>query len=110
MDKKKVAILTFFNRLNYGADLQAYALNKIIRDMGYDCEVLDVLSTDHHLARSPEIFKPLSIAKNIIGIKSYINKKLSKSLCMSSVVFYGKRIRTRKSRFDEFKKQFIVVF
>lgn len=36
----KVGILTFTGTNNYGAALQAYALNRKIRDMGYDCETL----------------------------------------------------------------------
>ena len=36
----KVGILTFIGTNNYGAVLQAYALNRKIRDMGYDCETI----------------------------------------------------------------------
>lgn len=37
----KVAIMTFVRAYNYGAVLQAYALNKVINDMGVDCETID---------------------------------------------------------------------
>lgn len=40
-EKKKVRTLTFHRVLNYGAVLQAYALAKTVRDMGYDCKVAD---------------------------------------------------------------------
>lgn len=36
----KVGILTFIGTNNYGAALQAYALNRKICDMGYDCHTL----------------------------------------------------------------------
>ena len=38
---KKVGVLTFLHNGNYGSSLQAYALQKVIRDMGYDCEHID---------------------------------------------------------------------
>lgn len=37
----KVAILTFQNALNYGAILQAYALQQAINKLGGDCEIID---------------------------------------------------------------------
>lgn len=40
---KKVGILTFQRASNYGAALQMYALQKKIRDLGHDAEVIDLL-------------------------------------------------------------------
>lgn len=37
----KTGILTFHNTLNYGAQLQAYALQQTLLGMGLDCEVID---------------------------------------------------------------------
>lgn len=39
--RSKVAIMTFHVAHNYGAMLQAYALQKAICKLGFDCEVLD---------------------------------------------------------------------
>ena len=33
-----IGILTFLHNGNYGSSLQAYALQRVIREMGYDCE------------------------------------------------------------------------
>lgn len=45
----KIATLTFLETLNYGAVLQAYALQKKLNDDGYDTEVLRLwLSPDNH--------------------------------------------------------------
>ena len=39
MKKKKIAILTlYYQNYNYGGLLQAYALQKIIETMGYECK------------------------------------------------------------------------
>ncbi len=40
--RSKVAILTFQRAINYGAALQAYALQRVISEMGYQCELLDL--------------------------------------------------------------------
>ena len=37
----KIGIMTFHWANNYGASLQAYALKKVILDMGHSCEIID---------------------------------------------------------------------
>ena len=37
----KIGLLSFHNALNYGAALQAYALERVLEDHGYDCEYID---------------------------------------------------------------------
>ena len=39
--KMKIGILTLHSQINYGGVLQAYALQKHLRDNGYDAEVID---------------------------------------------------------------------
>jgi hypothetical protein len=39
--KKKIAILTYHNAVNYGAVLQAYALSTKLSSLGVACEILD---------------------------------------------------------------------
>lgn len=38
---KKVGILTTFRQPNWGSVLQAYALQQVINDLGYDSELID---------------------------------------------------------------------
>lgn len=38
---KKVGIVTFHASYNYGSMLQAYALQKVILNMGFDCEIIN---------------------------------------------------------------------
>ena len=38
---ERVGIITFLHNDNYGSSLQAYALQRVIREMGHDCEHLD---------------------------------------------------------------------
>ncbi len=39
--KKKIGVLTFHQSSNYGAIMQAYALNKALNSLGADCETID---------------------------------------------------------------------
>lgn len=39
--KKKVGIVTFHASYNYGSMLQAYALQQVILNMGFDCEIIN---------------------------------------------------------------------
>ncbi|NLY04321.1 MAG: polysaccharide pyruvyl transferase family protein [Campylobacter sp.] len=41
---RKVGLITFHNALNYGAALQAYATQKYINQLGYDCEIIDYIN------------------------------------------------------------------
>ena len=41
----KVALLSFHNAFNYGAALQAYALQSTVEDMGVECEYIDYVNT-----------------------------------------------------------------
>ena len=41
MAARKIGILTLQNQLNYGGVLQAFALQRVLRDKGYDAEVVD---------------------------------------------------------------------
>ena len=38
---KKVGIITMHKVVNYGSALQAYALQRVIEKLGYDCEIID---------------------------------------------------------------------
>lgn len=38
MQKNKIGIMTLFFNINYGATLQAYSLQKVLNEMGYECE------------------------------------------------------------------------
>lgn len=53
---KKVGIITQHRVVNYGSVLQTYALQEKIKELGYDCEVIDYY---------PERFTPLGMLKRI---------------------------------------------
>lgn len=55
----KIGIVTFSRCDNYGAELQAYALQKKLNGMGYDAEVLDLEMQKKELASSRVIKKAI---------------------------------------------------
>ena len=68
MNKKKVLIITFPLFVNYGGILQAYALQSVIKDMGYD------VCTDLRWLDNPRFF--IAIARFFFRLlKKYILKK-----------------------------------
>ncbi|MEN6385118.1 MAG: polysaccharide pyruvyl transferase family protein [Phycisphaerales bacterium] len=106
MKMKKVAILTFFNRMNYGADLQAYALHKKVKDLGYDCEILDVLAPNDPCAKRPQIYKPLASSQKMQSIKNRINKKI---VTFMAKILGTKNAQLKKEKFEQFKKMYMAV-
>ena len=43
---KKVGLITYHKSYNYGAMLQVYATQYIIKKMGYDCKIIDYVNKD----------------------------------------------------------------
>ncbi|WP_158231933.1 MULTISPECIES: polysaccharide pyruvyl transferase family protein [unclassified Sporosarcina] len=48
---KTVGIITFHNTINYGGILQTYALQKVIREMGYDVENINYVNNEKTYAK-----------------------------------------------------------
>ena len=53
---KKVGIITMHKVINYGSALQAYALQRVIEKLGYDCEIIDYIYPNaYHLSQYAKI-------------------------------------------------------
>lgn len=63
MDKKKVGIITMHRPISFGSSLQAYALQRKIQDLGYDCEIIDY-QYPNKLHKSPQ--NPVKVFVNSI--------------------------------------------
>lgn len=59
---KKVGIITFHASHNYGSMLQAYALQRVILGMGYDCEIINFRSVVQK-----EMYKPIFMKGTLYG-------------------------------------------
>lgn len=73
----KVGILTFHQTANYGAMLQAYALWKVIRDLGHDVEIVDyqpMRSTLEYLKGMLWSKHPIRRIKQYCHLQNFIKK------------------------------------
>lgn len=83
---KKVGIVTIHKINNYGAALQAYALNRHIRSLGHDVKTIDFRT--YRVAESYKLFHPLESKMDLLRN-------------FQSLLYAGK-LRKRKARFDRF--------
>ena len=103
MNKSKIAILTFHRAVNYGAVLQAYALQRTLFLLGYDAEIIDYRNE----AIERNYYSPIGNSKKIKGIiKSLlffeIQNGRNKAFCnfVSNNLVVSKNKYTNKNIFD----------
>lgn len=86
---KKLAIVTFQRAYNYGALLQAYALQTIIEELGHECDIIDY---------SPQMYDRYF---NLTNLKSCKNIK---QFCW--FLIHGRKKKEVFKRFQEFSDQY----
>lgn len=100
-NEKKIGILTIHDSTNYGAVLQAFALNKYIQDLGYKCQVIDY--QQHELFKYTKVLSLARISWNNYPYKTPVRKlKLLISLILSAPRKY-RRLRS----FKRFRNKYI---
>lgn len=82
-----IGILTYHTGYNYGASLQNYALQQVIKKMGFECETIN-FETDEFLANR-EMF-------------SHNPKRLKEVIKMLTRIPYYSSLKERQSLFDEY--------
>lgn len=83
---KKVGIVTIHKINNYGAALQAYALNRYIRLLGHDAKTIDFRT--YRVAESYKLLRSLETKMDLVRN-------------VQAMMFVGK-LHRRKARFDQF--------
>lgn len=99
--EKKVGIITIVKVNNYGAELQAYALQKKLNLLGYDAEIIDYLfykNKAHISERISRPFYPYPIKKRI---KEFLEPWYHKIRCLP----YWDSKQRREQAFDLFHKR-----
>ena len=91
---KKVAIMTWYQHKNYGTTLQALALQKVIKNLGYYVEGIDYYSNGYY--RETFLEKILSKQRIKEGIRNKVNR-----------IRYGSVVDSKK---EELYKKFIEDF
>lgn len=65
---KKIGIITIHSDLNYGAALQAFALNQYLRDQGYNSHIINYIKIPNH----PRVYPfPKNIAYKLMNIPRF---------------------------------------
>lgn len=94
--KMRIGILTFHRAENFGAVLQAYALQTFLRNNGYEALIIDY--RNHNIEAMYDIFNPrvLFTRKNIfVSLRLYLSK--FKNVCDR---------KTCKSKYRKFRNDF----
>ena len=92
----KIGILTFHRAHNYGAVLQCFALQEILKEMGYEVEVIDY--------RQPFIEDYYSVIR-----LSMLKKSLKHPKSFLSIPFIAFRNFKRKKIYSDFLQHFITL-
>ncbi len=66
--RKRIGIITIHSDLNYGAALQAYALNQFLRNKGYDSQIINYIKIPNHPREYPF---PKNIAYKLMNIPRF---------------------------------------
>lgn len=100
MTNNKIGMLSFHESLSFGATLQCFALQKVVRDMGYDPEFIDFqrkkCAEFKSLKTQPSTKERLKqhVIRLILGIQNIIQSKNNKRV---------------DSAFEDFKKENIKI-
>lgn len=106
----KIGILTFVHAYNYGAELQCFALQRKLRNLGYECEVLDIYRpSDPEYKKNKNTdkrFKQLYAFNNVSDVKARLHTIASKVINNIFCFIYHKKYKERKNNFLEFHKKY----
>ena len=94
----KIGIITILKVNNYGAELQAYALQRVLNILGYDAEIIDYL-----FYKNPQHIKTSHSKPNFhFGIKKILSEKVYPLYMRSKTLLHSKDEKTRAQRFALF--------
>lgn len=96
--KKKIGIITILKVGNYGAELQAYATQAILKKLGYDAEIIDYLFYKHPHHKKTKRSTPILPFTLSAKLKEWFYPKLSKLKSFR----YKDSLKKREERFSQF--------
>ena len=95
-----IAIITLYNNGNYGASLQAYALNRVVRSLAHECVTVKYKRTFPNSSSNPNHFT--SKLRTVMDKPSLL-LSLPALIIMKRVLKHDYQIR--QGRFDEFESK-----
>lgn len=100
--RKKAGILTIHHVNNYGAELQAYALQHSIEQLGYDTENINYLFYKHPRFKKTKRSKPFTDLSMLQKVKEWGYPYIS---YFKSLRYYDSK-KVRDSRFESFHQTY----
>ena len=91
----RIGILTFHRAHNFGAVLQCFALQEVMKRLGHDVKVID-----YRQPRIEQIYKPFKL-KHLIGLAVHIHKS-----AINYLTDYPKR-KHREKAFNSFAQKYL---
>lgn len=101
MKKKKIGIVTILKVNNYGAELQAYATQKVLRLMGYDAEIIDYLFYKNPKHKRTKMSAPTAR----ISIRKHLVERIYPILAHWKSRHYRNAQNERNAKFEEFHRE-----
>lgn len=101
MTKKKIGIVTILKVNNYGAELQAYATQKILQLMGYDAEIIDYLFYKNPRHKRTRMSAPTAR----MSLKKHLEEYLFPIIANWKTRHFRKAQNERNAKFEEFHRE-----
>ncbi|RLI84862.1 MAG: hypothetical protein DRO98_08040 [Archaeoglobales archaeon] len=111
MSSMKLALLTLTGRgynNNYGAVLQAYALQKVLSTMGYETELIDFVPIAYNLRHRIRSIWKLVRDRGLSYILKRLSNRVLKILMKEKSLESSQLSLKRFQKFEEFKQQFMI--
>ena len=99
---KKIGIITILKCNNFGAELQAFATQYVLRQMGYDAEIIDYLYFKHPKFKYTKNAKTTWKRDFKTELKEYLKYQIAGKLLSSVVSLFVKKQRKLSYKFDAF--------
>lgn len=95
---KKIGIITILKVNNYGAELQAYATQKVLQLMGYDAEIIDYLFYKNPRHKRTQMSKPTAR----MSLRKHLQELLYPIVAQWKARNYRDLQRDRNAKFERF--------
>lgn len=102
MTKKKIGIITILKVNNYGAELQAYATQKVLQLMGYDAEIIDYLFYKNPCHKRTRMSRPTAR----MSLKKHLEECLFPIIANWKTRRFRKAQNERNAKFEKFHKEY----
>jgi len=103
--KISVGIITISRTSNYGAELQAYALQKKLNELGFDAELIDYLYFKHSKHKPTKLSKPDVTFSKKQNLKDFITYRFISPLIDNIGAILHSPIKLRLKNFKKFHKK-----